>query len=519
MAELRKHSEGSVPIVPLLQVSGIRKTFGATNAVSGADLAIYPGRVHALVGENGAGKSTLGRILAGAIAPDAGRIELDGGAIAPFSTPAAALRHGVAMISQEIALAPDLTVAQNIFMGTESRRAGFLRPKDDIERARAMVLEAGFALDVRARVADLTLAEQQELALLWALARQARLIVMDEPTAALARIEATKLLASVHRLRSRGLAIVYVSHFLDEVLAIADTVTVMRGGETVSTLPAAATDPHELVVKMLGREQDTAYPDRPQRRPASAPVLTAQPVNSDGARFGLELAVSAGEIVGLFGLVGSGRSELVHAVVGADKAAAVAVCVDGKNVRFRNPAQSIKAGLALLPESRRDQGLFLNRSMVDNVTASSLGRWISGGVVRTRRERPVAREMAQRLGIYPSDINRSVGTLSGGNQQKVMFARCLIDEPRVLILDEPARGVDIGAKRAIYDTMAALTTRELAVLVISSDLDELMHLCHRIYVMKQGEVVADFDGPFDEASILRAAFGHAPLEGKVAARP
>jgi ABC-type sugar transport system ATPase subunit len=516
MPQLSDDEQGNVLAAPLLRVSGIHKTFGATHAVRGAALAVYPGTVHALVGENGAGKSSLGRVLAGAIVPDAGQMELDGLDVAPFGTPSAALRRGVAMIAQEIALAPDLTVGQNIFMGADSARAGLLRPKHDLKRAEVMIREAGFTLNPRARVADLTLAEQQEVALLWALARDARLIVMDEPTAALARLEAGKLLESVRRLRARGLAIVYVSHFLDEVLEIADTITVMRGGVTVSTVAAASTNPHDLVVRMLGREQDAAYPDRPPRRPTSKPLLTAQPVSSSGERRGLPLAVSAGEIIGLFGLVGSGRSELVHAVVGASNPATAEVRVDGANVRFRRPKDSIETGVTLLPESRRDQGLFLNRCLTENSTAATLGRWSSGGILRQRTERPVARKAAQRMGINPPDVKRLVGTLSGGNQQKVMFARCLIAEPRVVILDEPTRGIDIGAKRSIYDTLVALTEKMLAVVMISSDLDELMHICHRIYVMRQEEIVAHFDGDFEQAPILRAAFGHAQQVGETA---
>jgi ABC-type sugar transport system ATPase subunit len=511
--EVRPPSEaaGMMPAAatPVVEVRGVSKRFGGNRALEDVSLRALPGEVLALVGENGAGKSTLGKIIAGALTPDAGEVLVDGAPVGHW-TPAAAMRGGVALIQQEIAVAPDLSVVDNVMLGTEDRRGGLLLGRRMRDRFRTLLDKTGFELPADARVGSLRLAQQQEVAILWALAREARLIVMDEPTAALAKPEAEKLLSVVRRLRQAGTAIVYVSHFLDEVLAVADTVAIMRNGRLVETLPSRRATAERLIVGMLGQRLETTFPER-SRPPADAEVaLSVDQLSQPGVLQGIDLEVRRGEIVGIFGLMGSGRSELAHALAGAAKGVTGTIRVGGQPLRARNPRDAIDAGVTLLPESRKDQGLFLLLSQRANVSAASLPAVGRFGVLRPRAERALADELLSSLDVQPHAPSLPVDALSGGNQQKVLFAKCLATRPQVLILDEPTRGVDVGSKRAIYRSIVELAAEGYAVLLISSEIEEVLHLPHRLLVMRGGAVVREYDPEaVDGDLVLQAAFGFA----------
>ena len=490
----------------LLAVRGVSKSFGGVQAVVDATLELEAGRVHGLVGENGAGKSTLAKVVAGVHAPDEGELLIDGHPVR-FGSPRDALAAGVATIAQEIALVPRATVAENVLLGIEPQASGFVRRRPLRQRFEELNARTGFDLKASRRVATLRTAEQQKVEILRAIARDARLIVMDEPTAALTRDESARLLEIVRRLAADGSAVLLISHYLDEVLGVCDTVTVMRDGRIVRTAPAAEETPQSLVAAMVGREVTLEYPDK--RPPAAdAPVvLEVRDLSRRGVLEDVSFAVRAGEVVGLAGLVGSGRTEVARAIFGADALDAGEVLLDGQAIRLRTPQQAIRHGIAMLPENRKEQGLVMMRSVRENMTLSTLPDFADVGVVSRRRERARARELSSDLSIRTTSVDAPVGTLSGGNQQKVLFARWLVKPPKVLIVDEPTRGVDVGAKRQIHDLILDLADRGMAVVVISSELEEVLGLSHRVLVMRRGRIVGEFD--HEEATmerVMSAAF-------------
>lgn len=499
-------SASTAPTAPIVELIGLSKRFGGVQAVRELDLRIMPGTVHAIVGENGAGKSTAGKMIGGVLRPSAGTIRIDGHA-ASLHSPREALTAGIAMIDQELALVPARSVIDNIFLARESARLGVLASGDLRARFDVLNERTGFALPGDAIVGRLPIAEQQKVEIMRALARDARLIVMDEPTARLTRHESEQLYAIVNQLRAGGTTIVFVSHFLREVLLLSDTVTVMRDGRLVHTRPAAEETEHSLITAMLGREQQSQYPEL-------APVAPDAPVRLDvrglcGGMFdGVDLHVRAGEVVAIGGLIGSGRSEFARAVVGVDPFTAGEVRIDGELQRIRTPADGMRAGLTMLPESRKDQGLVMMRSIAENVTLPHLGDVSALGVVRRGEERSRVRTMMERLGVKAAGPDAPVQSLSGGNQQKVLFAKALTRTPKVLIVDEPTRGVDVGAKRAIYELIAQLAAEGMAVVMISSELEEALGLSHRVVVMRLGRVTADIPrAEATESALLAAAFG------------
>jgi simple sugar transport system ATP-binding protein/ribose transport system ATP-binding protein len=493
---------------PAVRLSGVAKRYGETVAVAGVDLDIATGTIHALVGENGAGKSTIGKLIAGVTTPDAGTIEISGARVR-YRHPRQALRDGTAMIAQEMALVPWRSALENVFLGAEPGRFGLVRPALMRQRFDELCRQTGFAIDPAAPVGALRLADQQKVEILRALARDAQLFIMDEPTAALPADDAAALLRTIVRLRDDGATIVLVSHFLDQVLDVADTVSVMRDGRLVSTRPAKDLDQSSLLRDMLGRELSQVFPAKTP--PSSgAPVVCSVRGASDGrAVHGVDLDLRAGEILGVAGLVGAGRSELAHAMFGAGgPRTAIRLTVDGREIRLRRPADAIAGGLALVPESRKTQGLVAGRSVLENAALAHLARLSRVGMLDSRRLRrqmaPVLAELDVRAGSY----GQPVGSLSGGNQQKVLFARWLCEPPRVLIADEPTRGVDLGAKAAIYRLLVDLARGGMAVLLISSELEEVLGLAHRVLVMRQGRVEAELEGAsLTEAAVLAAAFG------------
>jgi rhamnose transport system ATP-binding protein len=491
---------------PHIEVSEVSKRFGGVHALRGVSVSVARGQVHALVGENGAGKSTLGKVIAGLVAPDAGELRIDGSPVT-LGSAHDAIGHGITMIAQEIAVVPGRTVIENVFLGSEPHRGLGIVKRGDLRARYTEVTErAGFELPPDVRVGSLRLADRQKVEILRALARKTSLLIMDEPTAALSAADSERLFETIARLREGGTTVIYVSHFLKETLRLADTVTILKDGAVVRTTPAPAETPESLVLAMLGTRRDLAFPER--RRPAvDAPVvLSVRGLSRGRSVRDVSFDLRAGEIVGLAGLIGSGRSEVARAIFGADRPDAGEIAIDGKAVTIRSPRQAIAKGIAMLPESRKDQGLIMCRSVSENVVLAHLGNVSSGPVLSRASERKrVAAKLAD-VGVEERRAAAPVDKLSGGNQQKALFAKWLFRQPRILIADEPTRGVDVGAKKAIYDLIAGLAADGIAVLLISSEHEEILGLANRILVMNEGEVKGEIDGEeATEEQILRLA--------------
>ena len=488
-----------------VELRDVSKHYGGVLALDDVSIAVKRGSVHALVGENGAGKSTLGKLVAGVIAPDGGTILLDGTPVS-FRSPKEALERGIALISQEPSVVPRLSVAENVLLGAEPRAGGFVKRPALRRRYDELSREAGFGLAAGASAGRLRTAEQQQVEILRAFARDARVIVMDEPSAALSGQDTERLHQIIRSQKDAGRTVILISHFLQEVLDLADTVTVLRDGRIVSSVPASEATEESLVEAMLGRPLTAAFPPRTPP-PAEAPtVLAVRGLKARGVA-DATLKVRRGEIVGLAGLVGAGRTELARAIFGADRVDAGEIDF-GAGARHGGPRGSLRAGMAMIPESRKDAGLIFTRSITENVTLSNLERLSRLAIVRRGAERVEAASILERCNVRGARQSARVGALSGGNQQKALFARMLMCSPRLLIADEPTRGVDIGAKRAIYDILVSLAEQGLGILLISSELEEIIGLSHRVVVMSRGRTVASLTGSeVTEAAILAAAFG------------
>jgi simple sugar transport system ATP-binding protein/ribose transport system ATP-binding protein len=487
-----------------VELLDVAKRFGGVQALRDVSLRIERGSIHALVGENGAGKSTLGKIVAGALAPDDGGMLLDGEPVA-LRSPREALDHGIAAIAQEVTVVPRLSVAENVFLGSEPVRAGFMRRRALRRRFVALAEETGFDLPADRPAGALRVAEQQQLEILRALSRDAQLIVMDEPSAALSGPETERLHRIIRELAESGKTILLVSHILKEVLSLADTVTVLRDGHLVQTSPTSAESEESLIQAMLGRSIGATFPAVPTVADDASEVLRVDELSAAGVR-DVSLTVRAGEIVGLAGLVGSGRSELARAIFGATRRTRGSVLAAGHRLQG-GPRASLRSGLAMIPESRKDEGLLFARSVTENASLAALPRFSRAGFVRRAAERADAMGVLDRSDIKSEGYSAPVRSLSGGNQQKVLFARMIMCGPRVLIADEPTRGVDVGAKRAIYDLLVTLAGEGLGVLLISSELEEILGLAHRVLVMRSGGIVAELRGDdVTESAILAAAF-------------
>ena len=491
-----------------VETRGIGKRYGGVAALSDVDVVIRRGEIHAFCGENGAGKSTLGKIIAGVVQPDAGQL-LVGGAVRQYRSPRDAIRDGIAMIAQELALVPELSVLDNVFLNHEYGPPGFVDRRRARRRYAGLAERLGLTIDPGVKVGRLRTAEQQQVEILRALARDAELIVMDEPTAALGRHDVERLHATARDLRDHGVTLIYVSHFLADVLDLCDTVTVLKDGRYVKTVPAATETVDSLVTSMLGRELGQQFPEPLPPADDAPVVLRARGLSRPGAFTDVDLDLRAGEIVGIAGLVGAGRSEIVRAIFGADRSSGT-VELDGRPLTRRRPASSIRRGLALLPESRKEQGLVMMRSVRENVAMAHLDDVCRFGLVRRSRERAVVDDVLSSVDTRAASTSLPVSALSGGNQQKVALAKWLVRPPRVLIADEPTRGVDVGAKRSIYELLHRLAQQGVAVLIVTSETEELLGLAHRILVVRGGRVVAELPrAEADEESVMRAAFGSA----------
>jgi len=491
---------------PLLTLTGVSKRFGATLALSKVDVAFQPGKVHAIVGENGAGKSTLGKIILGIHQSSEGEIRLDDAPVF-LTSPADALAKGLVGIAQELSLLPERTVADNIALGREVTRGPFVDQKATRKQVLDVMARHDMAVDPDIILGTLPVAEQQKVEILRALGREARLIVFDEPTARLASHEAAQLRDLVRQLADNGQAVVYVSHFLEEVLEISDTITVLRNGELVRTGPAHKETRDSLILAMTGRDSGHQFPPVAPPPAASAPVLKVRNLCRKGVFEDISFALHAGEILGIAGLVGAGRSDLAHSIYGAASADSGQIEFAGKNVSRADIAAQIKAGMAMVPESRRDQGLVLGRPILENLTLPHLQKFSGALGLNTRRETRAALDVCAQTNMKHGGLHLDIDSLSGGNQQKALFARAAMGAPRLLIADEPTRGVDVGAKRGIYDLIAGLAERGEAVLLISSEIEEILGLCHRVLVMARGRIVAELPREeMTQEAIMHAAF-------------
>ncbi|CAN5131856.1 sugar ABC transporter ATP-binding protein [soil metagenome] len=486
----------------LVELRGIGKTFNGTPVLRDIDLVIQPGSVHALVGENGAGKSTLSKIISGVYSADTGTLVVNGDEV-DFGSPREALDRGIATIAQELALVPALTVAENVFLGREPRTGGFLNRKMLRRQFLELAGPTGFDLNPDAKVNSLRTADQQKVEILRALARGASFIIMDEPTAALSGHDTQLLHGVVRQLAATGHTVLLISHFLSEVLELSDTVTILRDGRHIRTGPAADETESTLIEGMLGRSLGSAFPPKSVPDAEAETVLTVTDLEAAGVN-GVSFTVRAGEIVGLAGLVGAGRSEIAHAVYGAARrSGTVAIGTDALGPTI-NAAK--RGGIFLIPESRKDQALVLQRSIRENATLSNLANLAAGGWVRTGRERTEARDLLGRVTVAGDD-RRKISDLSGGNQQKVIFARAIGRPRRLLIADEPTRGVDVGSRRAIYDIITDQAKAGIGVIVISSEIEEMLGLAHRILVIRGGRIVTELSGAdMTEEQVLTAAF-------------
>ncbi|MFW3172491.1 sugar ABC transporter ATP-binding protein [Geodermatophilus sp. CPCC 206100] len=478
---------------PLLEMHGIVKTFPGVRALDGVDLDVRAGEVHCLLGQNGAGKSTLIKVLAGAHQPDAGQITWRGQPVS-LTTPQAAMSLGIATIYQELDLVAGLTVADNIFLGREFSRLGITRPAEGNRRATALLTRLGHP-EIRptAEVGSLSAASQQMVSMARALSQDAQLIVMDEPSAVLDNEEVERLFAVIRDLTAHDVAVVYISHRLEEIRAIGDRITVLKDGRTVATgLPARDTPTRDVITLMTGRTIEYVFPERrTQPHLDEAPVLEVEGLGLAGSFADVSFAVRPGEVVGLAGLVGSGRSEILETVFGARHATAGTVRVRGRRLRSGDVGGAVAAGVGLAPEERKSQALLLGESVYRNISISSLARFARGGFLAGTAEKAAAQEQVQALDVRPADVDREVRTLSGGNQQKVVLARWLLRDCRVLLLDEPTRGVDVGARAEIYALIRELADRGVAVVVVSSEIPEVLGLADRVLVIADGAVVTE----------------------------
>jgi len=505
-----------------VEARGISKRFLAVQALQTIDVAVKTGDIHALVGENGAGKSTLGKVISGIIRPDSGQMIVKGRPV-QYAAPRDALNDGITTITQEISLLSKQTVIANVLLGQEDSRIGVLNRAQMLQRFNEIRDLTGFNLDADVTVNTLRMADQKKVEVMQAVARDAQLIIMDEPTAMLSDEETAIFLDIARQLKTMGRTIIYVSHFLKEVLSLADTVTVMRNGQVVRTAPTADETPDTLVTAMLGKSMAQMYPPK-QFPPDDAPVVLAVNALNSAILRGINLHVRAGEIVGLAGLVGSGRSRLARTLFGAEVITGGAIHVSGQRVAIQSTQDAIKAGIYMLPESRKEQGLLLRQTMRHNITLPHL-RDITNplGIINRNREGSRIDELIAALNIQPPAPNNKVNTLSGGNQQKTLFGKWLFNQPQqpnIFIVDEPTRGIDVGAKQAIYELIVELARQGMGILMISSEIEEILGLAHRVLVMRLGEIVAELPGNGDKGEsltedvVMRAAFGTRDMDNR-----
>lgn len=512
MVTARRHDRRATPpfkdiaMQPVLSLRGITKSFPGVRALNGVQLDLYPGQVTALIGENGAGKSTIVKILTGIYQPDDGTISVDGIATR-FPTALAAGDAGVTAIHQETVLFDELTVAENIFIGHAPRtRFGLIDTAKMQAEAARLLASIHADLDPKARLRDLGIASKHLVAIARALSIDARVVIMDEPTAALSHKEINELYDLVAVLKAQGKAILFISHKFDEIFRIADRFTVFRDGQFVAEGEMAGVTEGGLVQMMVGRAVDQIYPKRPAS--IGAPVLTVAGYSHPTEFEDIGFTLHRGEILGFYGLVGAGRSEVMQALFGITKPSKGACRIEGEVKVIRSTAEAVDAGIVYVPEDRGKQGAVKGLPIFQNVTLPSLGRTSRGGFLRLAEEFALAREYTARLDLRAASLDQDVGLLSGGNQQKVVIAKWLATKPRVIILDEPTKGIDIGSKAAVHDFMSELAAQGLAVIMVSSEIPEVLGMSDRVIVMREGRIAAEFAGDhMTPENLVRAAVG------------
>ncbi len=501
-------------VVPLLRLDGVSKRYGGVRALEKADLVVQPGRVHAILGENGAGKSTLIKVIAGVIEPDEGAMHLEGREVR-FARPAEANAAGVACIFQELSLIPDLSVADNIGLANPPQRLGMIDRRRQREIAEEALARAGGEdISPYAPVKDLPLSRRQMVEIAKALARRPRLLILDEATSALAGADVAKVFAVLKRLRSEGLALLYISHRMHEIAELADECTIFRNGRNVATYLAGEKSDEEVVELMIGREYRHVFPPKPEPKTNAAPPLVELRNLSWTQRLrNVSLAAAAGEIVGLGGLDGQGQRELLLAMFGVLSGVSGEIRIDGRKVAINSPraAKSREIGMALIPEDRKTEGLMLPMSVGENLSFAGLARLSRGGIIDRAAERRAIDEMITLLAIRTDGTEIAVGSLSGGNQQKVVIAKWLALKPRILLLNDPTRGIDVGTKQELYQLLRKLADSGAAIIFYSTDYDELVGCCDRVLVLYDGAVRSELVGAeITERALIAAALNIAP---------
>jgi len=477
---------------PVLEMQGIAKRFHGVPALQNVNLTIYPGEVHALMGENGAGKSTLMKILAGAYIADEGEIRINGSPV-KITDPGTARKAGINLIYQELNVAPNLTVTENMFMGSELRHGQFLDRKSMEREAQQVLSSLGASFAANTVVSTLSIAEQQQVEIARALKDKSRILVMDEPTAALSDRETQHLFEVIRRLRNDGIAIIYISHRMEEIYALADRISVLRDGQYIGSLTRNEISAQRLVQMMVGRSMQDFYEHQRQTN-LGAVVLEVRNI-TDGRKIkSASFQIRAGEILGLAGLVGAGRTEVSRLIFGADHKASGEVFLNGMKVNINTPSDAIAASIGYVPEDRKDQGLFLEMSSRKNIALNTLKQDAKAGIVNWTSVNRLATDAVENFNIRLANLEIRAMDLSGGNQQKLLLARWLAIKPRVLMLDEPTRGVDIGAKSEIYRIISELAAQGVAILMVSSELPEIVGMSDRVLVMREGQLVGELDG-------------------------
>jgi rhamnose transport system ATP-binding protein len=491
---------------PLVELREATKSYGAVRALRAGNIALRPGEVRALVGENGAGKSTVVKVLAGVVRPDTGDVVVDGEPVV-FHSPLDARHVGIAVIYQEPTLFPDLSVAENVVMGRHPLKSGRRIDRKAMHNTvQALLDELGVKLSAERPVRGLSIADQQIVEIAKALSFDARVLIMDEPTAALSGPEVERLFRVVRTLQERGAAVLFISHRLEEVFALCQTVTVMRDGEVVHDCTTDEIDADELVRRMVGREVSTLFPK--ETTEIGGAVLEVKRLTREGVFTDISFEVKAGEIVALAGLVGAGRSEVARAIFGIDKPDGGTVTVNGTDLPLGKPSAAMKAGVGFVPEDRRQQGLVMDLSIERNATMTRTSALAKAGIIRTAAEKTLASDWATKLQLKYHRMSDPVGTLSGGNQQKVVLAKWLATEPKVLMVDEPTRGIDVGTKAEVHRLLSELAGRGIAILMISSELPEVLGMADRVLVMHEGRLTGALNrDEATEEAVVRAATG------------
>ena len=484
-------------VAPIFRMEGISKRYGGVRALENAALTVAPGRIHAILGENGAGKSTLIKVMAGVVAPDEGRMTLEGREV-KFASPSAANEAGIVCIFQELSLIPELTVADNIVISNPPKRFGMIDRKQQRRIAEDALARAG-AEDIHplALVKDLPLSRRQMVEIAKALARKPRILILDEATSALTAADVSKIFAVLKRLRSEGLALLYISHRMNEIAELADECTVFRNGRNVATYAAGTKSDAEVVELMIGREYSHIFPQKPARIPVERPpVLECRNLSWADRLNDISLAVDAGEVVGLGGLDGQGQRELLLAFFGVLRGLSGEILVDGKPIRIAGPAaaRDKNIGMALIPEDRKTEGLMLPMTVRENLSFAALDLLARGGVIDRGAEEGLIDEMIRLLAIRTAGLDIPVGALSGGNQQKVVIAKWLMRHPRIILLNDPTRGIDVGTKQEMYQLLRRLADAGAAIVFYSTDYDELIGCCDRVLVLYEGAVKCELAG-------------------------